>query len=210
MSAVLGMVLLAGCSGGNDTAPKPSTTTAAASEVGQPGEPWRDDTKSAAAEGKVGGAGTPCALPVTFDLAKAWKPKAVAADTSSPLAGLTNQGGLSTRCEIDAKPAGNIGYLRVWAGAPATDKPRQLLEKFLAGEKNISGSQYREATVGGLPAAEVSYLKKSLDSTKKERALLVVTPAGPVLLHLGGLDSEEHDAMLPAYFLAKRSLSATA
>ncbi|MFQ6142464.1 lipoprotein [Streptomyces seoulensis] len=37
----------------------------------------------------------------------------------------------------------------------------------------------------------------------------VAADAGPVVLHLGGLDSGEHDEMIPAYGLAKRTLRAT-
>ena len=45
-------------------------------------------------------------------------------------------------------------------------------------------------------------------ASKEQRALAVTTKRGPVVLHLGGLDTEEHRAMLPAYELAKRTLRA--
>jgi len=34
----------------------------------------------------------------------------------------------------------------------------------------------------------------------------VSTADGPVVLHLGGMDTAEHTAMLPAYELAKQTL----
>ncbi|MFD5348217.1 lipoprotein [Streptomyces anulatus] len=34
----------------------------------------------------------------------------------------------------------------------------------------------------------------------------VATPDGPVVVHLGGMDTEEHTAMLPAFELAKKTL----
>lgn len=55
---------------------------------------------------------------------------------------------------------------------------------------------------------EVEYLYSSelLDETKKESAFAVTTADGPVVVHLGGLDTEEHEEMLPAYDLARRTL----
>jgi hypothetical protein len=45
-----------------------------------------------------------------------------------------------------------------------------------------------------------------LDEQRTESAFAVATPDGPVVVHLGGLDSEEHREMLPAYELAKQTL----
>jgi hypothetical protein len=151
--------------------------------------------------GSVGGAGSPCALPVTFDLAKSWKPEAVEAGFS--------QGTVSLACEIDAKPAGNVGFIRVWTGGKPGDDVRGVLEAFVAEEsKNREGEKYSETKAGELDAVEISYRSNSefQDGPKKERAFAVATPKGVVVVHLGGLDSTEHEQMLPAYELARKTL----
>ncbi|MEV6963234.1 lipoprotein [Streptomyces sp. NPDC051207] len=169
--------------------------------------------------GRVGGADSACELPVTFDVAADWEAEAVDAtadggdgadaELAQEIAdALLHQGPVTAACEIDAKPAGHIGFLRVWTGEPGAGDARTVLEDFVAAEDGASGATYRTFTSGGLDGAEVTYryMSKLLDETKKERALAVATPGGPVVLHLGGMDSEEHDAMLPAYELAKRTL----
>jgi hypothetical protein len=203
---------LTGCSAddaGADAKPSASASPAAdrAAEVARSG-------------GRVGAAGSACELPVVFDTAADWTAEAVDAKVSGSggadgeLAqeiadALLLQGPVTAACEIDAKPAGYIGFLRVWTGEPDTGgDARTVLEDFVAAEDGTSEAKYRTLTSGGLDGAEVTYLNTSklLDETKKERALAVETPDGPVVLHLGGMDSEEHEAMLPAYELAKRTL----
>ena len=177
-------------------------------------------TAEVAARGAtVGAAGSACELPVTFDVAKSWKAEAVdaeeAGDASGDLAELADaflrQGPVTMACEIDAKPAGNIGFLRVWTGKPGDADARTVLEGFVAAEEGASGEKYRTFETGGLTGAEVEYdtTSKLMEETKKEHALAVTTPDGPVVLHLGGMDTEEHEAMLPAYELAKTTLRTT-
>ncbi|MGY0060799.1 lipoprotein [Streptomyces sp. LZ34] len=169
----------------------------------------------AAASGELGGRDTACPLPVRFSLAKSWKPEAVKeVEGADPELGSTllKQGPVTLVCEIDAKPAGHIGFLRVWTGdkdeAAAGTKPRQLLKAFMAEEKDARDARYSELKAGDLPAAEISYILDNPDlGAKRERALAVMTPKGGVVLHLGGLDTEEHDAMLPAYELAKQTMA---
>ncbi|MFF7468513.1 lipoprotein [Streptomyces sp. NPDC008092] len=170
--------------------------------------------------GSVGAAGSACELPVVFDIAKGWKAEAVdglaavaSAGTDSDITeevvdGLLRQGPVTMVCEIDAKPAGNIGYLRAWTGRPGSGDARAVLQAFVAAEDNTGGAAYRTFTAGGLSGVRVDYryTSKLLAETKKESALAVVTPKGPVVLHLGGLDSAEHDEMLPAFELAQDSL----
>ncbi|MEU0059367.1 lipoprotein [Streptomyces sp. NPDC006334] len=177
---------------------------------------------AAASGGSVGPDGSACELPVTFDTAKAWKAKAVAAadqkgDTGNALAdeladALLHQGPVTMACEIDAKPAGNIGYLRVWTGKPGGADARTVLEQFVAAEPGSSKARYSAFEASGLTGAEVEFqtYNKIMEESKKERALAVTTPDGPVVLHLGGLDTGEHEAMLPAFELAKRTLKKTA
>lgn len=189
--------VLASCSeateerGGKPARP---SATAEASGAGVP---------AVSAGGTVGADGSACELPVSFATARNWKAEAVEA----PL----RQGPVTLACEIDAKPAGSIGFLRVWTGKSGDADARTLLKAFVAGEDGASEEKYRTFTSGGLSGAEVEYLSTSelLEETKKERALAVVTPGGPVVLHLGGLDTEEHEEMLPAYDLAKRTLRAS-
>ena len=209
--AVLATVALAGCSSSDDgtdtgkasrkTSGSPESPDAAAGKTDTPaGKPV---TKG----GTVGGAGSACPMPVSFDFAKSWTPEAVEVDPDSELAALGEQGPVRMVCEIDAKPAGNIGYLRVWAGEPSGSDPRAVLQAFVAADPNATGATYSAIRAGSLEAAEVAYtVSGEVLDPKTERAFAVTTPDGPVVVHLGGLDSGEHRQMLPAYELAKKSL----
>lgn len=186
--------------------PKP---TASASAGAGPADGFK-------AAGSVGGDGTACGLPVSFDVAQDWKPKAVTHAEDDQFASLFKQGGTTLACEIDAKPAGMIGFLRVWVadGPAAPGDARTVLEAFMAGEKAKGAPVYTEVRAGtgsgtALPAVQVSYETAPLDEPKKESAFAAVTPGGKaVVIHLGGLDSAEHDRMLPALRLAQQSLKA--
>ncbi|MFF3400298.1 lipoprotein [Streptomyces sp. NPDC002659] len=203
--AALVTVALTGCSSeGESDRPQSGASAKGAAKGEAPGK--GDAAKAAAKGGTVGGAGSPCVLPVSFDLAADWKPKAVKEDKQF---GLTKQGPVTLVCEIDAKPAGNIGFLRVWTGGRAGDDPRKALEAFVAEEaKSRAKVAYAQIKAGEYAATEVTYLNTNefLDAPKKERALALTTPKGVVVVHLGGLDNEEHEGMLPAYELAKKSL----
>ncbi|MGW1489822.1 lipoprotein [Streptomyces sp. NPDC002402] len=201
--AALATVVLTGCSSeGESDRPRPGASAKGEAQ----GDGKGGAAKAAAKGGTVGGAGSPCALPVSFDLAADWKPKAVKEDKQF---GLTKQGPVTLVCEIDAKPAGNIGFLRVWTGGQAGDDARKALEAFVAEEaKSRDKVAFAQIKAGEYTATEVTYLNTNefLDAPKKERALAVTTPKGVVVVHLGGLDNEEHEGMLPAYELAKKSL----
>ncbi|MFJ8862161.1 lipoprotein [Streptomyces sp. NPDC102451] len=201
--AAVAAVALAGCSsssgGGDGADPGKNGDSAPSGAAGS----------TAAAKGvTLGGAGSPCELPVTFDLAADWKPQAVTVEPGSDLAALGEQGPVTMVCEVDAKPAGNIGYLRVWQGEASGDTPRAVLEAFVKADPNAGEAAYTEVEAGPLPAAEVGYTVSGelLDEPKTEHAFAVTTPDGPVVVHLGGLDSQEHQEMLPAYELAKKTL----
>ncbi|MGW7378361.1 lipoprotein [Streptomyces sp. NPDC054794] len=204
--------VLAGCTAAPDGDAKASRTADASGKA---------RAATAPSGGAIGAAGSACELPVTFDVAKGWKPKAVDStpaskgasgsddDLASDIAdAILHQGPVTAACEIDAKPAGNIGFLRVWTGSPGNADARSVLRAFVAAEDNTSDEHYRTVKAGGLVGVEVEYVytSKLLDEKKKERALAVSTPDGPVVLHLGGMDTAEHEAMLPAYELAKRTL----
>ncbi|WP_234432589.1 MULTISPECIES: lipoprotein [unclassified Streptomyces] len=215
------VTVLGGCghsAGGDGKKPAGAspTATATAQSTGV------EDT-AAASGGTLGAAGSACRLPVTFDIAAGWKAEAIDAGAGLSKASkgsdggangdlaeaLLHQGPVTASCEVDAKPAGNIGFLRVWTGKTGKADAGSVLREFVAAEDNVTQAKYHSfKTGGGLSAVEVTYLYKSklLDETKKECAFAVTTPNGPVVLHLGGMDTEEHDAMLPAYELAKQTL----
>ncbi|MFE1191736.1 lipoprotein [Streptomyces olivaceoviridis] len=178
---------------------------------------------AAARGGTIGAAGSACELPVSFDIAQHWKAKSIDADKELAKSSEGEDGGLggaladaflrqgpvTAACEIDAKPAGNIGFLRVWTGKAGDADAGGVLRAFVAAEDNVSKAQYHSfKTGGGVSAVEVEYLytSKLLDETKKESAFAVSTPDGPVVLHLGGMDTQEHEEMRPAYDLAKQTL----
>ncbi|WP_411573967.1 lipoprotein [Streptomyces fradiae] len=227
--AVAAAVLLAGCGSGGESA----RTDGAAS--GGPGPSASASSSAPAAVapaakgGTVGAAGSACPLPVAFDVAAGWQPKKVEPVDDPDLAELNEllkQGPFTMACEIDAKPAGRIGFLRVWTGEGKAGAgqggdgkgggaaPRAALESFVTADDDSPGSAaYRDVRVGpdgAASATEVTYVVTSalLDERKPVRALAVATPRGPVVLELSGMDGEEHTAMLPAWELAKRSLTA--
>ncbi|MDX3116307.1 lipoprotein [Streptomyces scabiei] len=207
--------LLTGCAAAEDDAGATASTAGASA-----GAAAGATAKAAARGGSVGAAGSACELPVAFDVAEFWKAKAVDAKKASPATGdmagladaLLRQGPVTMACEIDAKPAGKIGFLRVWTGEPGAADARAVLKGFVTAEKGASKAVYRPFTSGDVTGAEVEYVTRSelLEETRTEHALAVITPRGPVVLHLGGLDDQEHEAMLPAYELAKSTLHVNA
>ncbi|NEA64746.1 lipoprotein [Streptomyces sp. SID12488] len=188
---------LAGCSeaADDDAQAKTNATASASATAAGAGA-------GAKSGGSIGADGSACELPITFDMAEHWTAEAV----DEP----PRQGPVALVCEVDAKPAGHIGFLRVWTGDPGTDDARTVLEAFMAAETGASKARYSTFRTGPLTGVEVKYAYKTEfdDEAKTERALAVTTPRGPVVVHLGGLDTEEHEAMLPAYELAKRTLKA--
>ncbi|GAA4587972.1 hypothetical protein BJY16_008403 [Actinoplanes octamycinicus] len=160
---------------------------------------------AAAATAKVGAAGSGCELPVSFGVADGWKPKQVTVEAGDPLAALAKKGPFTMACEIDAKPAGNIGFLRVWTGEQAELKAG--LTAFI-GDK-AQDPTFTEAQIGGKPGLSVDYQQKSQldDSVEKESAFAVDTGKGLVVVSLDSFDSGEHAEMLPAYQLARNSLA---
>ncbi|MFJ4909170.1 lipoprotein [Streptomyces sp. NPDC093249] len=200
LAVLLAGVLLTGCGGPEPIAgatpgprPTPSSTPSGASAVA-----------------RVGADGSACPLPVSFGIAAGWKPRAVEAPEDPDLAELLRQGPAEMVCEIDAKPAGNIGFLRVWTVRGGN--PASAIEGFVKAGEQPYGIALRETTAGtgagSVLAAEVLYtvLDGLTQESKKERAFAVTAPGGTVIVHLGGFDTAEHQAMLPAYELARTSL----
>ncbi|MEV7289640.1 lipoprotein [Streptomyces sp. NPDC093252] len=150
--------------------------------------------------GTLGGAGSACELPVTFDFAQEWK--------ADPVEFLWEVGPVSVACEIDAKPAGHLGFVRVWTGAPGDDDPEAVLAAHLAEETGStkSGMRYRPFEIDGVTAVEVTYTTTDDLGERPDRAFALPTPDGPVVISLDAPDADEHRAVLPAYELAKRTL----
>ena len=162
-----------------------------------PGTPSQEVAEAA----RVGAAGSGCELPVTFGLQASWRPEAVALDESDPPAGLARRGALTLVCEIDAKPAGPIGFLRVYTGK--ADDPRAVLTEFIGA--SAQDAVFTESRAGEMPALEVAYQSES----EPERAFIVEAGSQLVAVALDSLDGDEHADMLPAFELAKTSLTAT-
>ena len=160
--------------------------------------------------GAVGARGSGCELPITFSVAEKWKPKAVEVAEDDPLAELTRKGPLRMACEIDGKPAGHLGFIRVWVDPDAAGDARAALQPMLTGEKTRKVA-WKPFTAGGREATEVSFeqYRELTEEYAPRRAFAVVTPAGAAVVELGGLDAEEHAAMLPAYELARGSVAVT-
>ncbi|MGW5655182.1 lipoprotein [Streptomyces humi] len=200
------LALVAGLLTGCGAAPRPTDVTVSG----------HGSSGVAGSAGTIGRAGSACVLPVTFDIATGWEAEAVdglAAVASGGVDGdtvdsLLRQGPVTLVCEIDAKPAGAVGFLRVSTGKPGSGDARAVLRAFVAAEGATSRAAYRTFSAGGLSGVRVDYVHSSelLGERTKESALAVVTSRGPVVLHLGGLDSAEHDEMLPAFELAQGTL----
>lgn len=183
------LLLIAGCgSSGSSSSDKPAGQNKGSA-------PWHDGVQPAAAAAKVGGSDSACPLPVQLDLPEKWKPSRLDA-------GLFRQGGLDALCEIDAKPAGAIGFLRVFVGPTA--EPRAALETFLADQKGTRDVQYRETAVGKGSGAEVTWTD---EEAGRRRAFAMATPLKTVVMTAGSIDDSEYEQLLPAFLLAKQSLT---
>ncbi|HEV7973234.1 lipoprotein [Amycolatopsis sp.] len=153
------------------------------------------DTKEAAKAGaEVGPPGSACPMPVTFSTADKWKADVAEQDFTT--------GGVKLLCEIDAKPAGSVGFIRVWQAAGVTDA-KAALEKFTSGE--IGRDQ--KYTAGPLSGSEVEYVK---GSDSPARALAVPAGGGIVVVSVGALSKDLFEKNLPAYELVKSGIKATA
>ena len=178
---------VAGC-GSDDPSPPPPP--AGSSAVVPPAAGGFPDPAPAAVGGSVG-PGTACPIPVAFTVAAKW----VAEDTTG--AGL-EMGNYRLRCEIDAKPAGLIGFLRVWVNPRQSDvgaDMRDFLERIEGG----TGATYRSLTIGGQAGYEASFRP----GNRQGRAFAV----RDTLVVWTTLDDEEFTAGLPAYVLARTTVS---
>ncbi|SBT45526.1 lipoprotein [Micromonospora auratinigra] len=196
--AALTLAVTAGCGDGDAQpagAPAPSGSPGPTGSPVAAGPPWYDEIAPAAAAVTIGEKAGPCRLPATFSMPAKWRAKAVRGGPDVKI------GEAVPVCEIDAKPAGNIGFLRVWT-IRRSGTPERTLDAFLNAYGAAAERDYRRTKVGVLDAYEASF---SDADGNPERAALVSTIWGPLLLTLGGLDEEEHREMLPAYQLVKQT-----
>ncbi|MER5702088.1 lipoprotein [Micromonospora sp. NPDC002296] len=191
--AALTLTATAGCA---DRATPTAAPASTASPVAA-GPPWYDEVAPATAGTTVGPEGTACPLPMTFSVPPEWKVKAVKSGTDY------RAGPALLLCEIDAKPAGNIGFLRVWGIEEAAPlNPQVTVDKFLAEySSKAEDPRYRRTKAGPLDSFEATWTEEG----SRKRAIVVSNPHGRLMLTLGGTDDEEFEAMLPAYQLAKSS-----
>ncbi|MFI9642585.1 lipoprotein [Micromonospora sp. NPDC051925] len=196
--AALTLTLTTGCARATteQATPPPSAGPTAAPVAAGP--PWYDDVAPATAATTVGPEGSACQLAMTFSVPAQWKVEAVTAGREE-----FTLGPAVPVCEIDAKPAGHIGFLRIWQIEAATPlSPQEAVDKYLAAFDGPKEQQYRKTKAGPLDAFEATWTEEG----ERKRALLVSTGSGRLMVTLGGLDTEEFEAMLPAYQLAKSSV----
>ncbi|GAA0473279.1 hypothetical protein Aca07nite_85800 [Actinoplanes capillaceus] len=196
--AVAALLAVGGCSSASSSTPQAEAPSAPAS--------------AAAAAVRVGAAGSACELPVSFELAEDWEPKAVDVEALGELAELARVGVFTVRCEVDAKPAGNIGFLRVHIAGGLSGAPRDHLKMFVkasARGKEVSGVTYSDVQIGGGQAAEVTWesYSKELDHPSKYSAFALNTKDGAMVVQLSPFGADEHPGMLPAFQLAERTLT---
>lgn len=199
VAAGLAVLTLATATGCGDEKPQatasPSTSPSPTASPVVAGPPWYDEVAPAEAAGEIGGKASPCQMGIIFSVPAKWRAKAVTAGRDAAV------GDAVPVCEIDAKPAGNIGFLRVWE-ARAGLSQQYTMDKFLDAYGDATERQYRRTKAGPLDSFEATFIGSS---GTRERAVLVSTIWGRFLLTLGGADDAEHQAMLPAYQLAKQT-----
>ncbi|MFR9774836.1 lipoprotein [Micromonospora sp. MS34] len=142
----------------------------------------------------IGGRASPCPMGVIFSVPARWRAEAVTVGRDAAI------GDAVPVCEVDAKPAGHLGFLRVWT-ADARLGQQDTMDRFLDAY-DATERQYRRTEAGPLDAFEASFVGPG---GTRERAILVSTIWGRFLLTVGGADDAEHQAMLPAYQLAKQT-----
>jgi hypothetical protein len=153
---------------------------------------------------------TACPLPISFTLADAWTATPFHFEPGDRVAELFRHGPFDVACEADARPTGDIGFLRVYTSSGPSAGPRGDLMAFVAGENprgqesgsyRIQETTYTELDLGGYPAAQVVY--RTGEDLDLAVAFAVAAPRGPVVVQLDGLDAED---LRPAYELAMRTV----
>jgi hypothetical protein len=171
--------------------------------------PYCADTAATTGSAKSGkgsrstgvGPGRACPAPIAFETAKKWKPKRITGKSVSGIPLIHK--GLTLLCEIDAEPAGFTGFMRVWK-VEKTATPRIALLEVVLAFKAANGLKYKEISVGGQAALEATYRSDGAPG----RAFAVTLTSGEIVVtDWRGSDKKEHQAGLPAYALARSSLT---
>ncbi|WP_433788441.1 lipoprotein [Actinoplanes sp. CA-252034] len=198
---------VAGCSSDSDVPATPSSPTTVVSSA--PAAPA--GVPAAVAGESVGAKGSACELPFEFQAAADWKPKAIDLKKMGELADLAKVGDFTVVCEIDAKPAGSIGFIRVHLADGLSGAPAEHLQEFMKvsiGKREASNTDVTDVQIGAAQAAEASWetLDKEYDIRSKYTAFALNTKKGIAVVQLAPLDTGEYTSMQPAYELAKKTV----
>ncbi|MEU5162018.1 lipoprotein [Streptomyces sp. NPDC020875] len=158
---------------------------------------------------RIGAAGSPCALPVAFDIPAAWKVnEAVPVERTGMAVEYSEY-----LCELDARPGGGKGSIRIHNDQSRLSQPRESLERFiragrLTERKNV---EYRDTKAGPYKAVEVSYegYNESRKARVKDTRIAFEAPQGLVVFSVEALDPVDHDALLPELDRIKDTLKAS-
>lgn len=185
LTGVAAVAALTACSS-SDPASPPSSSAATTQPSG---------AQPAAAGTEIGAAGSACALPVSISVADKWKPSAI-------------EGEPELLCEISARPAGSIGFLRIYHKKGATDA-KAALTAYTA-KPQYSDVKLSDIKAGSVAGEEVSYTIDSSGTKSPGLVFAVPVSDGTVLVSLDSLDDEIQQDNRPAYELAKSSLKVIA
>ncbi|OLR91603.1 hypothetical protein BJP25_25955 [Actinokineospora bangkokensis] len=169
----------------------PPTPTAPATAA----DTWQDQAAPAEPQAQVGTPASPCPMPFTFDTPAGWTPTPGDAESRD---------GLSATCTVTGPPT----TLRAWVGSDPGSTPRGALERFIQGEGKITDPEYRESPVGRSTGVELTFAHPDTPGARS-RAFAVATPLRTLVVSLNAPTPEAYQQALPAYLLAKQSLTPT-
>src|SRR5215472_10562975 len=148
LAALVVVFVLAAC----DPMDRPGTRVTGPISAQPPTDPnpWDDPTAAAAAART--GPGTTCPRALTFSVPARWK---LTGDFSA-VGGLT-VGGLTLVCELDGKPAGVLGIMRVFTG-PAGDIQTIASGFIYNWAPDATGVQSQDVKVGTADGLDVRFV----------------------------------------------------
>ena len=159
-------------------------------------------------------------MPVAVEVADGWTTKAIDVWMIDDrlLAGMFRTGPFETICSVNGKPAGVDGFVRVYFSDVGAGNPRDNLRVYVNAdtlgardtvEYEARDAKYRDVTIGGLPAAEVTWSRRSLakKTAIKYTAFSLDTPKGAVVVVLMPFTNKDYAGVRPAYELARKTLT---
>jgi ABC-type phosphate transport system substrate-binding protein len=180
LTGAAAVAALTACSSSTDPA-SPSSSSPPPSSGAQP----------AASGSEIGAAGSACPLPVSISVADKWKPSAI-------------EGEPELLCEISARPAGSIGFLRIYHKRGTTDA-KAALTAYTA-KPQYSDIKLTDIKAGAVAGEEAAYTIDSSGTKTPGLVFAVPVSDGTVVVSLDSLDEEIQQDNRPAYELAKSSL----